>query len=65
MAFAFVVENMSSSQKIRVRKAVTIPLLFLAMLMIFDTLNVTRSVSALKEVIEDVIAVLLVVGCGC
>jgi len=60
MALAFTAENLSSSQKIRVRKAVRIPLLFLTMLMIFDILDVTRSVSALKEVIEDVIAVLLV-----
>jgi len=61
IALAFVAENLSSSQRIRVRRGVRIPLLLLAMLTIFDVLDFTRAVSALKEVIEDLISVLLVV----
>jgi len=60
IALAFAAENMLSSQKIRVRKAIRIPLPFFAMLIIFDILDATRNVSALEEIIEDVIAVLLV-----
>ena len=48
MALAFVAENLSSSQRIRVRKAVRIPLLLLLMLTIFDVLDFTRGVNALK-----------------